>query len=147
MFKKYLLSFSMLIVWFATTVGSGTSQPKYEILSHYTPPTTVTGNTCIAICQNTMAICQNDCNRCNQLASINAQSKYTQAKISCIGKPKKEYDICMGLTGFLKPTPNDIHKECGGVCACKNQFDACYQNCGGRVIHTQKCVQNCDVQK
>ena len=142
-----------IVLLFATIALPGCGGPRYQTLASYTPPATESGQQCIMQCLSGRQTCRRhtdlDAQQCRNGA-------YQEAQIESL-KRAAEYqiDLQRHQAGMIKHPPRqprsvrlDYHR-CDGQSRqaegrCAEDYDACYQTCGGAITHSTHCVANCE---
>lgn len=113
-----------LLVTFAMVNILSSCSPIYTAKHSYVLPRSSMGKLCIVGCSSAR-------NNCVQLEALKYQNCITRAELArqiCRTNPKRAcfYEYCY---------TNLLH--------CENQFNACYENCGGKVTTTMVCTHFC----
>lgn len=140
----------------AIALAAAGCAPKYRTFTTYSPPEDQGGRRCLARCQDSRQ-------HCRQSASLEVQ----QCRIDAQGEAQGEnlrlmadYQIKLRQfkAGYSEAPPEPpatvrpdywgCENRAGGLeQQCTSDYDLCYQNCGGTVTYTTRCVANCeDVQ-
>jgi hypothetical protein len=126
--------------------------PRYQTFTSYAPPTDSAGRQCLAQCSSTRQTCRQSGQTLIQQCRSQAQ---TEAHLETIRRAAA-YSIELEryaekghgapeLPGPASPNYARCDSEAAGVeLQCKDDYDLCYQNCGGQVAYTTHCVANCD---
>lgn len=134
--KIKLVAYCIAILCFVTSCG-----PVYEKSYTYRPPKGADGKACASACNDNSSSCNKDCLQSHNLCSTRGDVVNIISKLADKDKKdKKDKD------DLQNNSPSDeCRKElaqCQG--ACKSEFNACFQGCGGDVIEHNKCVSMCD---
>jgi len=116
--------------------------PEYRTTYHYTPPPSAEGKHCVAQCQTTQTYCRTNCGHeersCRQDARWKAQRDYDRYVDRQLERGRK---IDRSPSSFESSYHcNDSSCEA----RCNEDFRICYNNCGGTVTSTTRCVSGCD---
>jgi hypothetical protein len=144
--------FAVAIIMVAMAVLAACG-PRYQTFTNYTPPASDFGRQCVAQCLSARQLCRQHQSALVQQCRSEAQQ---QATIETL-KRQAEYQIDLeryraGLIQDEPPRPPSV-TPATGQCdqqgsrierQCSADFDLCYQNCGGTVTYTTRCVANCD---
>jgi hypothetical protein len=107
----------------------------YDTTYNFEPPKSENGRVCIYQCENGRM----QCGQLEQMRLDNCNARSESQRYSC------EQDIRYRLNRSPK------WYECGGescsdeTSRCDEQYRACFQACGGRVIAETRCIANCPV--
>lgn len=109
----------------ATMVVTSACAPVYKTAYAYVPPAKQDGKVCAFQCDSGKV-------QCEQLEDMKQQA--------CQQTAKAEYRECKS-----KPGAFCLEQQCGNERArCLENYHACFQMCGGKVVLEQRCVENCD---
>jgi hypothetical protein len=120
--------FKFLFMFFMVGMLSACA-PIYQTRYSYAPPSSPVGMACISNCSMAQ-------NNCEQLGAIREEACKTRAEIAyqyCL-KNNKDHFYCR-------------REDCGNHYDsdhCVNQYNVCYQSCGGTITPTQVCVAFCN---
>jgi hypothetical protein len=144
--------FAVAIIMVAMAVLAACG-PRYQTFTNYTPPASDFGRQCVAQCLSARQLCRQHQSALVQQCRSEAQQ---QATIETL-KRQAEYQIDLeryraGLIQDEPPRPPSVTPATGRCDQqgsrierqCSADFDLCYQNCGGTVTYTTRCVANCD---
>lgn len=144
---KYLRIF--IIGIFLSLMLSGCFDPQYETVYDYQPPQDTKGRMCANQCLDSRTYCENTGQQlvlqekqiCLQEEERRAQAEYEDylAHTKEQGKEPESnyYDFYQAYScDYLDGSSNEQK--------CENNYNACYQNCGGQVTSQTFCVANCD---
>lgn len=127
--------------------------PQYRTFTNYEPPADDVGRDCALRCLDERRLCRRENDLGVQQCRIDAQKDAEEANLDL------ERDFRIDLKRFragLYETPPEkpaavrpdygrcSREASGGEARCGQDFDLCYQTCGGRVIRETHCVANCD---
>jgi hypothetical protein len=126
--------------------------PRYQTFTSYTPPTDIAGRQCLAQCSSTRQTCRQSgqtlIQQCRSQAQMEAHLETVRRAAAYSIELERYGDKGHGapeLPGPASPNYARCDYEAEGVEAqCKDDYDLCYQNCGGQVAYTTHCVANCD---
>jgi hypothetical protein len=143
-------------------------KPVFETVSSYTPPAGDQGKICVLQCQNQQLMCKSSCsvayNMCAQANKTQAQMKfmsdqkqYDATKSALIAKANEEREVCASeksvgkqvLCSLLVTAEPEAPKlqvdssNCDEGCGCKDNYNSCFQMCGGSISYKKQCVENC----
>ncbi len=117
--------------------------PIYHTDYSYSPPTSSSGKSCIAQCQQSQFLCQqlNDSRKqnCINTAKQDALYRYELYKSTQLSQKKP---IEKTLDSFMI-----LPYDCNISQDCEAQYRTCFTTCGGKVFAKTRCVYNCDNQK
>jgi len=129
-------------------------KPEFKEIPAYHRPQDSQGQVCVIQCQtqknscNTLCRMEND--SCIRNAKDEARFLYEDAKEkfrqqdayerSRYGEPL-DPSRAPSLVQFLDTSPCD--KDCG----CENEYDTCFEACGGTITRSRRCMKNCDQVK
>lgn len=115
--------------------------PIYHTSYSYTPPGNLRGNECANNCQSVQQDCEQD-------------EKETYR--DCQSQAELQYALCQASQVKIY-NPKNGKVECVSNCYCSrnycaeptfqictDRYNTCYLNCGGTVLATTQCVQNCE---
>ena len=120
--KKLLLA---LITVAAAMLALSSCGPRYKTFYSYTPPSDPMGKNCIMQCDMIQT-------QCEQMEEMKLDQ--------CEFKAELEYKKCK-KSGGESCYQSACHTEFEH---CKDKYNTCYQNCGGKVKADVICVGNCD---
>lgn len=119
--------------------------PAYRTVYDYSPPHQQGASACIGMCEST----RDDCERATALETENCELRATAAYDACERDANATYNQCLARQ---RPVPTTVCML--GVCfrpscsaqstRCTDDYNRCYQNCGGEVTSRQECVDRCD---
>jgi hypothetical protein len=115
---------SLLIVLVATgaaTAGCGPAIPVYRTTYNYVPPTEDTGRTCAVGCENMRTQC-----------SMMLQQQTMMCRNGCNMQPRGQDDC-------LRRCETGSSDQ-----MCIDQYNRCYQTCGGEVETLRECTAHCE---
>jgi hypothetical protein len=126
--------------------------PRYQTFTTYTPPTDIAGRQCLAQCSSTRQTCRQSgqtlIQQCRSQAQMEAHLETVRRAAAYSIKLERYGNKGHGapeLPGPASPNYARCDYEADGVeVQCKDDYDLCYQNCGGVVAYTPHCVANCD---
>jgi hypothetical protein len=126
--------------------------PRYQTFTSYTPPTDVAGRQCLAQCSGTRQTCRQSgqtlIQQCRSQAQMEAHVETVRRAAAYSIDLERATNNGYGapeLPGPASPNYARCDDEAAGVEAqCRDDYDLCYQNCGGQVAYTTHCVANCD---
>ena len=123
--KKIILKLSLAILGaYLLTACSPIYKPRY----YYSPPSSNPGMMCIAKCTSVR-------NNCEQLGEIKKDNCETQAE--------RAYQICK-QSGSKDCYRKSCYNKYKYSDRCVDQFNECYQSCGGTVKTQQVCTAFCN---
>ncbi|MEQ9115447.1 MAG: hypothetical protein RLN62_01480 [Rickettsiales bacterium] len=166
--RKYLL---ILFVAFVASSCGPIYKTKYNYISPTTSSGKMCVNKCTSAKSQCNSACYNTYNACNAQMETRAKNDYEHyLRTQCYdsertawyadpnGKKRDNYD--MKQTGYTeKTTQRKCHGnkklrdfrtyECSSqktncLAGCRNDYDGCYTNCGGRITSHQECIAFCD---
>jgi len=127
--------------------------PQYRTFTAYTPPAADGGRQCLAQCQGSRQLCRQGVSLEVQQCRMSAQN---EAQIENLRR-MTEYQAELQLfqAGYAKHAPETPGTTRPNYWSCDNRasgfeeqctadYDLCYQNCGGVVTYTTRCVANCE---
>jgi hypothetical protein len=126
--------------------------PRYQTFTNYTPPTDIAGRQCLAQCSSTRQSCRQSgqtlIQQCRSQAQMEAHLE-TVRRAAAYSIELERYGNgehgAPELPGPASPNYARCDDESAGVeLQCRDDYDLCYQNCGGVVQYTTHCVANCD---
>lgn len=113
-------------------------EPVYSTQTTNALPNSEAGRLCIAQCQQTLQLCENNSDMayqsCKAERLIRAESEYRDYLRSLRPGEKKRRD----LSSF------EISSCYRGDPACSTNYTQCYLNCGGVITEQTFCTSNCD---
>lgn len=116
-----------------TIVILSSCHPVYKASYSYIPPTASSKLECIHRCKNIFEVCES-----------NEKSKYIQ----CDYLAGAEQSMCTAMypPGETPPWNACLRKSCDypDLQTCRNSYNLCYTNCGGKVISKSECTKNCE---
>ena len=134
----------------AALAGCG---PRYQTFTSYTPPASLAGQSCVSDCLQSRQ-------HCRRAGDLEVQQCRIEARQQADGENLRrqalfQIDLQRHYGGQLKdpPPPPELAQPNYGMCThraevheaqCTEDFDLCYQNCGGTVTYATHCVANCD---
>lgn len=142
-----------LVIAVALAGALAACAPQYRTFTSYTPPGTEAGRSCISQCLEARRFCRSDVEAGVQQCRIDAQAA-AEAEHEHL-MTQYEIDLARfhaGLIPDLPARPYPVSPDYG-VCnaransleaRCTEDFDLCFQNCGGTIRHATHCVANCD---
>lgn len=111
--------------------------PIYSTRYDYLPPEDANGRACVAMCRSAKSYC-----------SAAAESRADLNRQRCELNAEREYERCL-----LRSQSDEARQSCHrrpcvdpGVddAHCTDEFNACYEDCGGIVETVRRCEFNCD---
>ena len=125
---------------------------RYQTFTNYTPPTDIAGRQCLAQCSSTRQSCRQSgqtlIQQCRSQAQMEAQLETVRRAAAYTIELERYGNRGHGapeLPGAASPNYARCDDETAGVeLQCRDDYDLCYQNCGGVVEYTTHCVANCD---
>lgn len=126
--------------------------PRYQTFTSYRPPTDIAGRQCLAQCSSTRQTCRQSgqtlIQQCRSQAQMEAHLETARRAAAYSIDLERSGNGGYGapeLPGPASPNYSRCDDEAAGVeLQCKDDYDLCYQNCGGQVTYTTQCVANCD---
>ena len=127
--------------------------PRYQTFTNYTPPGSELGRQCVAQCLNARQTCRQH----HGAAVEQCRAEVKQEAAIEYLKRQAQYQLDLqrheaGQTAEAPDPPGNVqpgYGRCDRQAAhlenqCSADFDLCYQNCGGQVTYTTRCVANCE---
>lgn len=127
--------------------------PQYQTFTSYTPPPTEAGQYCVANCFEARRLCRRE-------KSLEVQHCRGDARAEAEARNERRLqefhiDLARYHAGLLEQAPERPHTVSPNFAACTRRdqdleadctqdFDLCYQNCGGTVTYATHCVAHCD---
>jgi hypothetical protein len=126
--------------------------PQYQTFTSYTPPTDIAGRQCLGQCSSTRQTCrqsgQTVIQQCRSQAQTEAHLETIRRAAAYSIELERAANSGYGapeLPGPASPDYRRCDSEAAGVeQQCKDDYDLCYQNCGGQVDYTTHCIAHCD---
>jgi hypothetical protein len=126
--------------------------PRYQTFTSYTPPPDMAGRQCLARCSSTRQTCRQSgqtlIQQCRSQAQTEAQLETIRRAAAYSIELERYANKGYGapeLPGPASPNYARCDYEADGVeLQCRDDYDLCYQNCGGQIAYTTHCVANCD---
>lgn len=127
--------------------------PRYQTFTSYEPPRTDAGQYCVSECFQAQRLCRQEkdlkVRHCRLDAREEAEAHHERLL--------REFhiDLARYHAGVLEQPPERPHTVAPDLAACTRRghdfearctqdFDLCYQNCGGTVTYATHCVANCE---
>lgn len=127
--------------------------PQYRTFTAYSPPEDHAGRRCLARCQDSRQLCRQGVSLDVQQCRIDAQGEAQTENLRMMA----EYHLYLrqfqaGYAEHAPEAPSTVrpdywrcdHRASGMEGQCTADYDLCYQNCGGIVTFTTRCVANCE---
>lgn len=121
-----------LVVMSFILVGCGS---MFKTTYQHVPPTTAEGQKCVAQCAQSKRMCKRLCvsdKQCRQQARKAAQQRYEANKAANPQSTKTVAD-------YINARECDAQDNCG----CQEDYNACFEMCGGQLIAKRHCIANC----
>lgn len=131
--------------------------PVYRTITQYDSPPSDAGKQCVMQCETHRKQCKGDCDArydaCTYEAEergraefLDAKEDYLNQKEHCLTRNyKKPHKECEDLKEpMLRDFTHDA--SCRSNCGCDDDFDRCFQVCGGQIRYEKHCVSGCDKQ-
>lgn len=118
--------------------------PQFQTFYDYTPPKSATGKQCITTCRLVLETCKGNVNNSYQACltrSSNEQRACESNRRYEWNKKSKDYECVYNCYCSGEYCPDPDFSE------CEEDYRICYQDCGGRVVGSSRCVANCDQVK
>ena len=125
----------------ALVAGCG---PAYRTVYDYSPPHEQSAAACIGGCEST----QRDCDRAIAAQSADCTMRAQAAYQDCARARDRDYNVCLERQRAVPSTicvqSVCILNACDTQSArCTDDYNRCYENCGGTVTPRQECTANC----
>ena len=120
-----ILRISILFIASLLLFGCG---PMYQTVYHYRMPKNRSDRHCVSRCRIALSQCKTTCRIANQ----NCQNQQLIAEDIASRHRHRHDDDFFYDTG-----------DCNQSCGCRQTYNACYEDCGGKVIPESVCVFNC----
>ncbi|AIL65850.1 hypothetical protein NOVO_07560 [Rickettsiales bacterium Ac37b] len=131
-----------LILFFIVMLSA--CAPIYGTKYNYIPPEYPEGRTCVSMCLMQKGQCFNNCNNTEQMCISSAQI-VEMAKIATENNKNSEkygrYDYYHNYNRNYDYRCDSNKTNCENF--CYNDYNLCYQNCGGMVIEDRYCTAFC----
>lgn len=122
-----------------TVVFLAACGPRYRTTYNYTPPPTETGRTCVMQCEVTRTQCEALEQQRVDLEAQRADIQHQQ----CQEAATREYDRCRSQGGQMCIQRTCVRPQVQASTRCEEQYNRCYQSCGGTIETVQQCVARC----
>ncbi|MDM8514970.1 hypothetical protein QUF76_02130 [Desulfobacterales bacterium HSG16] len=152
----------LLIALISMAAGCG---PQFKTFTTYTPPADPEGMRCVDMCQHEKSICTRECRYEYRICKSEARQEARDQLIVAMQdhdedmrrwdrkvrecQRRKPPKGCNGIKlerperPELKDFLSDSH--CSENCSnCPEEFEICFQACGGNIYRETRCVSNCD---
>jgi len=114
-------------------------RPKYEVSYQLEPPATAEGQRCLTQCKHSEQHCAKLCTQrslvCQRRAKAIASSAYQQYL---------EQQRQQSLPAEKSPEDFFDTSRCQTDCQCKQDYNACFELCGGHRVAKKHCVAHCN---
>lgn len=131
----------------------GACGPQYKTFTTYNPPADAAGRQCLVHCGDQRQSCRQQIGFEKQQCRLDAQREAQNETF----RRQNEYQAELiryqtGQRGDLPSPPDPAEPEYWRCDSderqaeerCTQDYDQCYQNCGGRVVYETRCVANCE---
>ncbi len=133
--KKIIAYFGLIVIATMTTACS----PIYKTEYSYEPPHNPVGKMCTAQCIQAKNSCQQMCESKTENCKLRAhQDALAQFEMYKQEQKRTGKEVSRSVDSF------DNSYSCSSDCGCEETHNACYTNCGGKVIEQQVCVAFCN---
>lgn len=130
-----ILGLSVLVgILIAGLIGCG---PVYRTEFTYVPPDSIEGRQCTVQCANVRELCRSrvETRASREQAACQKDVIARQATCMAAARDDQERAKCRFSTTHCRSVPDTRQ--------CDNEYNVCYETCGGRVDAYQVCVSGC----
>jgi len=137
-----------LLGWTLLATACG---PVYETYHHYLPPNDAQGKRCALECEQQRNECQASCDQnyqqCSREAKLEGKVQFLEARQNYLEQKNRcaEQNTGSGCKNLYEPNQYQYTNtsNCQKDCGCNDNFDRCFQICGGRIERETRCVSDC----
>lgn len=137
----------------AVLVLAAGCSPQYRTFTSYTPPEAESGQYCVAGCLEAQRFCRGETDLAVRHCRLDAREEAEAHNERLLQAFR--VDLARYHAGALEQAPKRPHTVAPDFAACARHghglearctqdFDLCYQNCGGTVTYATHCVANCE---
>jgi hypothetical protein len=134
---KYFRVWMIFFIFILFLSGCG---PIYQTNYSYRPPHSNMGMMCASQCFQTKNMCEQMCQMQDQNCRLQEhQSAYYRYQLYRDSQVKKGLPVVRSVSDF-----DNSFGNCHATCNCTNDFNLCYQSCGGVVLEQKVCTAFCN---
>ena len=137
----------------AVLVLAAGCSPQYRTFTSYTPPEAEAGRYCVSECFDARRLCRQEKGLAVRHCRLDAQDEAEAHNERLL--QEFHIDLARYHAGVLEQPPERPRTVSPNTAACTRRghdlearctedFDLCYQNCGGTVTYATHCVANCE---
>ena len=114
--------------------------PQYRTFYDFVPPTTAEGRSCVFQCENTKM----QCSQLEEMRVANCEDRADYRHGQCMDRAQDAYQRCQQSGNQYCVQSYCARESCSYSSRCENQYNRCFEVCGGEILSETRCVKNCE---